>query len=122
MKITINNGDSGLEARNSINSNFTELYNMALNYYKLTGVSANTSQVLPANSKVKSIYVNVTSGTPSINIGTTDGAGDIIVTTLLATGFNEFVINSYLSGQTTYYIDISGGTVSIGIETINSVF
>ena len=121
MKVTINNSDSGNVVRTALNNMFTELYNVINNYIQLLNVSTNTSQVIPANTKVKSISINVVSGTPTVNIGTTDGAGDIIITTLLS-GFNEFIVDEYYPTGATFYIDVSGGTVSIGIEIKQTSF
>ena len=121
MKVTINNSDSGSTVRTNLNNMFTELYNAIDNYIQLLNVSANTSQAIPANTKVKSIAINVISGTPTVNIGTTDGAGEIIITSLHS-GFNEFIVDEYYATGATYYIDASGGTVSIGIEIKQTSF
>ena len=121
MKTTLNNLDSGLTVRTELNNMFTELYNAVANYIQLLNVSANTNTVIVANTIVKNIVINVVSGTPTVNIGTTDGLGDIIVTSLLS-GFNEFIVDEYYSAAQTYYIDVSGGTVSIGIEINQTPF
>ena len=119
MKTTINNGDSGLIIRGQLNSMFTELYGSIPIPIKLSGVSSNITQAIAANSFIDSIIIKVTSGTPTINLGTSSGGGDLIITSLVS-GTNEYIIGQQLDSSATLYINVSGGTVSVRINLTTS--
>jgi len=119
MKQTITNGDSGLNILNQLNSMFTELYASASTPIILSNVSENTIQVIPANTNIESLIISVISGTPTVNIGTASGNGDVLITSLLD-GVNDFEIDSYLATEQTLYINVSGGVISIRINITTS--
>ena len=121
MKTTINNGDSGLIVRTALNSMFTELYAAVYMPIKLPNVSVNTELVIPENTFVKSIFMTVVSGTPTVNIGTSGNSGNIIPTSLL-TGFNQAIVDWPPQAQQTFYITISGGVVSFRFDVLPSFF
>ena len=105
---TINNGDSGLSARNKLNGMFTELYNSLIIPMKLMGINANTSVNIPANSYVKTIFISETTSTPTVRIGTTPNGTDIMPDTLVG-AFSQTTIEEYFASLTTFYITITGG-------------
>jgi hypothetical protein len=119
MKTTINNGGSGLTIRGQLNDMFTELYGALPIPIKLSGVSSNVTQAIAANSFIDSIIIKVTAGTPTINIGTSSGGGDVIISSLVS-GNNYFEIKTPFDSSATLYINVSGGTVSVRINLTTS--
>lgn len=119
MQQTVNNGDSGLDARNKINGNFTELYGSITTPIKLPGVGANTSVVIPANSFITNLYVALATGSPTIRIGTTPNGQEILPD---SEPFQVLSLNQYFANNTTLYITVSGGSVNIRIELLKSFF
>ena len=119
----INNGQKGLSVRNALNSMLAQLYASISMPLKLANVSSNTQQVIPANTFLQavSVSVSVISGTPTINIGTTGNGGEVIPTSELS-GFTKFQIDQYFAAQQTLYITITGGTVSIRMDVLNSYY
>jgi hypothetical protein len=119
MKQTINNGESGLTVRGKLNNMFSELYGSVVTPIKLSNISENITQIIPANTNIESLMIGVISGTPTVNIGTSIGNGDTLITSLLD-GINDFEIDSYFATQQTLYINVSGGVVSIRINITTS--
>jgi hypothetical protein len=119
MKQTINNGEQGLSVRDKLNGMFTELYTSVSTPIILSSISVNTTQVIPANTNIESLMISVISGTPTVNIGTASGNGDVLITSLLD-GINDFEIDSYLATEQTLYINVSGGVISIRINVTTS--
>jgi hypothetical protein len=118
---TVNNGDTGLNARNKINGNFTELYGAIVQPLKLPGVSANTTQAINANTFIQSISLSATSGTPTIRIGTTANGTDVMLDTKPGS-FTQTTIQRYFSAAATLYITVTGGTVNIRIDLLNGFY
>ena len=119
MKQTINNDEQGLSVRNKLNGMFTELYASVSTPIILSNISENITQIIPANTNIESLMISVISGTPTVNIGTSSGNGDVLITSLLD-GINDFEIDSYLATEQTLYINVSGGVISIRINVTTS--
>lgn len=88
---------------------------------KQTGKSADTTFSVDANTKLLSIDFKVTSGTPTIKVGTSSGGDDLIYEeTLTQSAMREAI--HYFDSVGTIYIAISGGTVSINVVTLINYF
>lgn len=120
-QIPINNGQSGLVVRNALNGMFTELYSTIILPLKLIGITSNAQQVIPANTWLDSIYISATAGTPTIRIGTTPN-GEEICPDVQPGNFQPVMAQQYYATDTTLYITLSGGTVSIRFNVINNVY
>lgn len=122
-QIIINNGDSGLTAREAINGNFTELYQAAVLPLRVPGITANTAKDIPANSFVNNIFLFATIGTPLIRIGTAPNGTDIMPDTAVGSFNQQFSLQEYFQTATTFYISISGvGFVNIRIEILYNFY
>lgn len=112
---TILNGESGLNVRNALNENFTELYAAVIPYQPilLLNVSANYNQPITAGTFVTDIYIKPVTGSITLNIGTSPNGGEILTDTL---------VNYTIPIQAMQNFDVSGnlyftltGTGSINI-------
>jgi hypothetical protein len=117
----INNGESGLVVRNKLNLMFAELYGALVLPLKLPGINTNTQQVISADSFVQSIYISSTIGNPSIRIGITPN-GEEILPEIQPGSFTQVTVEQYFSGDTNFYISISGGTVNIRFGLISKFY
>ena len=118
---TINNGDSGLTVRNSLNTMFGELYGALIIPTKLEGVNSNTTLAVAANSYIEYIAISATAGTPSIHVGTTPNGTDIIPATTPG-NFSLTQLEQYFQNATTLYITISGGTVNMRVGLLSNFY
>ena len=115
-------GESGLNALNAINSNFTELYGVIILPIKLPGVAANTTQDIPANSFINDVFLFPASGTPTVRIGTAPNGTDLMPDTVI-NSFSQATIQQYFANDTTIYITITGGgSVNIRINIIYNFY
>ena len=117
-RIEIDNGNSGLVARNAINGMTNELY-AAINVPIKFSASANITYGLAANTFLETVCVSVVSGTPTIKLGTISDAADLISEQTL-NGFNVFKIESYYASAQTIYFTVSGGVINIRLNLTNS--
>jgi hypothetical protein len=118
MKITINNGDSGLDVRNALNSMFYELYANTIVPVKFLNQTGAFTQVIPANTWVERIIVLPQSGTPTIEIGTTLDGSDVLSPTLIGNSL-PLMIQEYFTNETVLYFTVSGGNVNLRTDQIN---
>lgn len=120
---TINNGDSGLNVRTALNSMFSELYSGIDVPLKIKNVIANTTQAIPANSFILSIFsIAVAGTTPTVRIGTTPNGTEIMGDTVLNNQPTEVALQEYFSADTTFYITIGGGTASFRINILYNFY
>lgn len=117
----INNGESGLVVRNKLNSMYTELYGAIVSPLKLTGINSNAQQAISANTFLQAIYISSTTGTPTIRIGTTPNGQDICPD-VQPGSFQSIIVQQYYSTGVTLYITLSGGTVNIRFDVIQSFY
>lgn len=69
--------------------------------------------VLPINSYLPSgIVIKPISSTPTIKVGTTEGASDIYPETILTEAF-LLLLQSYQNANQTLYFSVTGGTITI---------
>lgn len=117
----VQNQESGLNARNAINDNFTELYGVSNLPVKLIAVNANTTVDFQAGSYISGVSIVPVSGSPIINIGTTPNGGQIINNAI--TEFEFIEPGVYFTSLTTIYITFTGtGSVSIRFDYIPNYF
>lgn len=117
----INNGESGLVVRNKLNSMFTEIYGALVLPLKLTGISANSQQIIPVDTFLQAIYISATAGTPTIRIGTAPNGQDICPD-VQPGAFQSVLVQQYFSAGVTLYITLSGGTVNIRFDVIQDFY
>lgn len=117
----VNNNESGLNCRNAINSNFSELYSAIVQPLKQIGITGNTQQIVPANTYLQSVFISLVSGTPTIRIGTTPN-GQEICPDVQPNTLQITAVDQYFANQTTLYVTLSGGEVNIRYDAIQSFF
>lgn len=115
------NGEGGLDARNAINGNFTELYGALTFPIKLGALSANAEQQILANTVVTTIWFNPTAGAPSVSIGTTGGGQQILPVTAIG-AVTPISLLELFADTTTLFFTITGGTVEITILIVPNLF
>jgi len=120
----ISNDESGLNARNAINQNFTELYNNLLIPIKIPGISSNTTQPIAANVWIAAITVGPVSGGPvTLRIGTSPNGEELLADYDISqvTAVNT---NLYSGTGVTLYFTFSGtaGVINVRIDVINNYF
>lgn len=112
------NGESGLDARNAINGNFTILFSGLTVPFKFSAVSGSFTQSIPANTFITNISVSPTTGTPNLNIGLTNNGGEILPT-MQITQFTLISAQQYFQNAGLLYFNTSGiGSVNIRIDYI----
>lgn len=117
MQQIINNGESGLEVRNALNDNFTELYSSLIIPIKLT-VTGNQTQAISQNTFITTISLTPSGGTPTLDIGTTNGGGEILPS-MPITSFTPIVVQLYFPTAGILYFNLSGvGSVNVRIDYI----
>lgn len=104
----ISNSEGGLSVRTKLNTMFSELYNSLAVPLKLTGINANTTLAIDANSYVKAIFLSKVTGNPTVRIGTTPNGTDIMPDTIIG-DFYQITLEQYFATLTSFYITISGG-------------
>lgn len=121
-RVNINNGESGLNVRNALNSMFTELYGSVVVPVKLPGLSGNSTFTVPANSYLGIISAATVSGAPVLRIGTTANGQDILADQLVGT-LAQAQANLYCAADTVLYFTITGGgTINIRMDILNNYF
>ena len=121
---TINNGDSGLDARNKLNGNFTELYASISQPNVFTSVGASFSFPMTAGTFIDRVFLRPLLGqNATIQIGTSVGGSDVFPAKTynsqsVLTAADLISIQDYLIRAKTLYFTISAGTFNIRIETI----
>lgn len=118
---TINNGETGLSVRTKLNNMFSELYGAAVLPLKLNGISANNTQIIPADTFVNSIFISATIGTPTIRIGTTPNGTDICPD-VQPGSFQAIMVQQYFPTGITLYLTLSGGTVNVRFDVIQNFY
>ncbi len=88
---------------------------------KETGKATSYTKSFPANSKLESVDIKKTAGTPTVTIGTTLGGDEIMPATAISNVTLSPIIY-YFSALTTVYITISGGTVSLNWNYYENYF
>lgn len=119
----INNEESGLNVRNAINQNFTELYGSLLVPVKIPGISSNTNQALGSNVFLSRITVTRISGGATLRIGTTPNGQDLLSDTVIS-GFMPIQEDMYFAAVSTIYFTFSGsaGTINVRMDIIPNYF
>ena len=86
-------------------------------------ISSDTTQSIPANSKLLSIDYRQVSGTPTVKCGLTAGTDGIHPDVSISSGEDENIIlmKTYESSQMLYFT-VSGGTVDINVNVNENVF
>lgn len=97
----IQNGESGLNCRNSINSNFEQLFGDAP--IQLENANETTIIIIPANTFIASLSIIQVSGTPVMSAGTSEGGGEILDVTDI-TGFTQVQFQQYFENEGTIWI------------------
>ena len=122
------NGDSGLEARNKINSNdalinadagqnandITDLESQVVTVDLEVNKSANFTKAFAALTKIEAIDFKHVLTSPSVSLGTTPGGTELMP--LLPVPSGEVLnvpLNKTYVGSQTVYITISGGNVDV---------
>lgn len=117
MQQIIENAESGLNVRTALNQNFTELYSAIITPIKLT-VTGSQTQIISANTFITYISLTPLTGTPNLNIGTTNGGGEILDTTEID-GFTPILVQQYFPNASILYFNLSGiGSVNVRIDYI----
>lgn len=121
-RVNIENGNSGLTARNAINGNFTELYANLPLPIKIAGMAANFNQAIAANVMVTNIFIKPVSGGPvTLRIGTTANGQEILPDTPVS-GQQIVNANEYFGSAGTLYFTFSSGSgnLNVRIDVINN--
>ena len=107
---------TGDVARNSLLeiASYFEVDKNSANVFKITGTGAQTI-VMPANSRLLNVFIEVVSLAPTCKIGTTAGAEDLSPDMLVGSGIDWGGFRS-LAGQTIYFTIGGTGTVNIRYE------
>lgn len=82
---------------------------------KLQNKSTNTSCTVDANTYIKGILAVQNSGTPTLKIGKTPNGEEVMPQTNIV-GSMPFPYVEHLTSQTTLYLTISGGNISVRID------
>ena len=88
---------------------------MPVAYPKYFNVSGLFQIVIPANTYIYMLFAEVLMNTPSIQIGTTLGGSDILPNILIDQNVT-YLINQYYLNETTYFINVTNGSVNIRID------
>lgn len=110
-----------MNVRTSLNQMFNDLYGALSFPTKLEGISANTTWIVPPNSKIIGIDLSATSGNPTVSIGTTPAGSDIVASVQPGT-YSPNPQELYFATATTIYITVSGGTLNIRINLFSNYF
>jgi len=122
MQQIIANLESGLNARNAINGNFTELYNSLILPIKLQGVGFNTNVPIPANTMVLELALIATSGTPTVRIGKTPNGQEYLADKVITGTILPITIQDYFQGAGFIYITTGTGAISVRIDVKYNYF
>lgn len=122
MQGVVNNGDSGLTSRNTINGNFTELYANLNLPIKIAGMNANFNQAIGANVMVTTINISPKTGGPvTLRIGITANGQEILEDTEISAPQPVQAGQLFTSSGTLYFTFSSGsGTLNVRIDVINN--
>lgn len=116
-------GETGQNALNAINNNFTELYGALVIPIKIIGATATRTQAILANTFVSKIFLSATSGNPTLRIGTTPNGVDIMPDTVIGNMNEVDWSNYYLNAGTIYFTwSIGPGTVNIRINVLTNFY
>ena len=121
MQTIINNGDSGLNSRNAINANFTEIYGALVIPTRIQNVNSNTQFAVIANTFIEYIAFSTISGNPVVRVGTTPN-GFEISSDINPGNFNLISLQQYFQVSTILYFTISGGAVNARVGLINNFY
>lgn len=117
----IQNGETGLNVRTSLNEMFFELFSASNVPLIIENISGNYETVaIPANSFLDSIGINASSNT-TIQIGTTAGGSDLL-SSIAINGFQLAVVQTLITTISNIYITfVSGsGPVNFRFNIINN--
>lgn len=119
----INNGESGLNVRNAINGNFTELYNNLLLPIKIPAINSNTNQAIASNVFITMISIARVSGACTLRIGTSPNGEELMSDTVIDQ-FYQVVTNFYSASASTIYFTFSGsaGVINVRMDVISNYF
>jgi hypothetical protein len=116
----IENGESGLDCRNAINGNFTELYNALNPPIFLFAVLGDVSQDFLPNTWVERVFLRPIAGFPVIRIGTTPGGNDILDDFYVEYPAPILVQQYFSVSSTIYFTWLEDGELNIRIDLINN--
>ena len=128
VEISIPDGSGGWLSRKITHSSFVaalqssittlQTYDsQATQTTKHASKSADFTQILGSNVKLESIDIVWVSGTPSIEVGTSLAANDIISGRTPTSGNPSInLLAEYFGSSTTLYFAVSGGTVNINVN------
>lgn len=117
---TINNGESGLNVRNSLNEMFTELYGAITAPIKVLGATSSFNVAINANTFISliSMYPLITGAT--VRVGTALGGNDLLDDTVI-NQFQQIQPNQLYVASGFLYFTISGiGEINFRIDVVNN--
>jgi len=121
----INNGDSGLIARNKINAMTAELYSGATQLLKVTNQSASFTVQIPANSYAWKLFLTkIGSGTTVAKVGTTPNGEEILPSVTVDNNNCPGNSTEIPVSTTAYnlYVTVISGEISASIFLILNIF
>lgn len=105
----------------NIQLDITALQDLGQLDQSITGLNSNTTKVFASNSLIEWIGIRVTSGTPTIKIGTSAGGEQVLPETAY-TGRNIIRVDYDTGGSSlTLYITVSGGTVNMSFKITKNI-
>lgn len=119
----ISDSESGLSARNALNSMFAELYAAIVQPIRILGAGGNTIQPILANTMVVQLQIRALTGSfPTVRIGTTPNGQDILDDTVINAAGYLVSVQQYFSGAGNLYFTwtTGSGTVNVRIDVINN--
>lgn len=118
----ISNGESGLNSRDAINQNFTELYGAIPTTTKQDGLSGNFNQPILPNTFVSLITIFWVSGGATVKVGTTPNGEEIMGATVIdnSTPYLPLQVQQWFQNSATIYFSFSGspGVIDARIDLI----
>lgn len=108
-------GDTAYVFTGKAESNFNELYAAIPTLTVLVNQTGSFSQGIAVKTWLEKLVIVPQVGTPSIKIGTTSGANDILDTTLVG-DFLPVFIQQYYAAGTTLFFTVTGGNVNINFD------
>jgi len=123
----IQNLESGQDARNAINGNFTELYGAVNLPIKFPNQSANWQYPIAPNTLINAIFVQWSFGDPVIRIGYTPGGNEIIDDTPITVDMAQDPLPVDVKRPigvdgSQLYFTIAGGNVNVSMLSILNLF
>lgn len=115
-------GETGQNALNAINGNFTELYGNITQPLKFPGQAANFSTIIPANTFVAALFAVLVAGAASVAIGLTPNGTEISPAITPDANGLQVLAEQYFANSTTLYFTITGGTLSFRINVIPNFY